>query len=315
MAEAVGAPKGAGWDLNSRIALGTAEVSPLNQANAYATFANDGTYVAPHVVKEVKDANGKVVYKAAPEEKRAVEQGRRPRRDVRADQRGRAGDREHRADPGSTGGRQDRHQGRRGRHRLRLVRRLHPADLHRGDVRRRGRRQRRPRRLRASRRLHLLRRHVPGPHLGRLHADRRRGPAGEAVRGAGVRQPRLCPAADRHLTAGARSHSDPGADDRGADPGTDHPGADQQQPTTEAPTQEPTTEQHPARSRPRSGRVASRPTSPPAAADGRWATTGHRDRRQRVRPVPARCRSGRRRLAGRGGRGARDRGRGAAVLE
>ena len=73
MAEAVGAPKGAGWDLNSRIALGTAEVSPLNQANAYATFANDGTYVAPHVVKEVKDANGKVVYKAAPEEKRAVE--------------------------------------------------------------------------------------------------------------------------------------------------------------------------------------------------------------------------------------------------
>ena len=73
MAEAVGAPKGAGWDLNSRIALGTAEVSPLNQANAYATFANDGTYVAPHVVKEVEDANGKVVYKAAPEERRAVD--------------------------------------------------------------------------------------------------------------------------------------------------------------------------------------------------------------------------------------------------
>jgi membrane peptidoglycan carboxypeptidase len=73
VAEAVGAPKGAGWDLNSRIALGTAEVSPLNQANAYATFANDGTYVSPHVVKEVKDANGTVVYRAAPEEKRAVE--------------------------------------------------------------------------------------------------------------------------------------------------------------------------------------------------------------------------------------------------
>ncbi|HEY5978336.1 MAG TPA: transglycosylase domain-containing protein [Microlunatus sp.] len=72
MAEAVGAPKGAGWDLNSRIALGTAEVSPLNQANAYATFANDGTYVAPHVVKEVTDANGRVLYKANPEEKKAV---------------------------------------------------------------------------------------------------------------------------------------------------------------------------------------------------------------------------------------------------
>lgn len=72
MAEAVGAPEGAGWDLNSRIALGTAEVSPLNQANAYATFANDGTYVAPHVVKEVTDASGNVVYKAAPEERKAV---------------------------------------------------------------------------------------------------------------------------------------------------------------------------------------------------------------------------------------------------
>jgi membrane peptidoglycan carboxypeptidase len=80
VAVAAGAPEGAGWDLNSRIALGTAEVSPLNQANAYATFANDGTYVAPHVVKEVTDASGKVVYKAAPEEKRAV--GKDVARDV-----------------------------------------------------------------------------------------------------------------------------------------------------------------------------------------------------------------------------------------
>ena len=40
MAEAVGAPKGAGWDASSRVALGTAEVSPLDQAGAYATFAN-----------------------------------------------------------------------------------------------------------------------------------------------------------------------------------------------------------------------------------------------------------------------------------
>jgi membrane peptidoglycan carboxypeptidase len=72
MAQAVGAPKGAGWDDNSRIALGTAEVSPLNQANAYATFANDGTYVAAHVVKQVEDASGEVIYSAAPEEKRAV---------------------------------------------------------------------------------------------------------------------------------------------------------------------------------------------------------------------------------------------------
>ena len=288
MAEAVGAPKGAGWDLNSRIALGTAEVSPLNQANAYATFANDGTYVAPHVVKEVKDANGKVVYKAAPEEKRAVE------KDVSRDvtyaltQRGGAGHREHRADPGSTGGRQDRHQGRRGRHRLRLVRRLHPADLHRGDVRRRGRRQRRPRRLRPSRRLHLLRRDVPGAHLGRLHADRRRGPAGEAVQGAGVRQPRLGPAADRHLAAASPTR-DPGADHRGAHPGADDAGAD---PASRPPRPRPRSRRprRPARSRPPSGRAGSRRTSPPAAADGR--SRRRRSRRsgpsttERHRPTP-----------------------------
>ena len=40
-----GAPKGPGWDDNSRLPLGTAEVSPLAQASAYATFANDGVRV------------------------------------------------------------------------------------------------------------------------------------------------------------------------------------------------------------------------------------------------------------------------------
>jgi membrane peptidoglycan carboxypeptidase len=72
VAEAAGAPKGPGWDNNSRLPLGTAEVSPLAQANAYATFANDGVAVPEHVVREVRDANGKVIYKAAPTEKRAV---------------------------------------------------------------------------------------------------------------------------------------------------------------------------------------------------------------------------------------------------
>ena len=72
MAEAVGAPKGAGWDNTSRVALGTAEVSPLNQAGAYATFANGGTRVANHVVREVRDAETRSSTPAAPEEKRAV---------------------------------------------------------------------------------------------------------------------------------------------------------------------------------------------------------------------------------------------------
>jgi membrane peptidoglycan carboxypeptidase len=72
MAEAAGAPKGAGWDENSRLPLGTAEVSPLDQAGAYATFANDGTYVSNHVVREVRDAKNKIIYKANPTERRAT---------------------------------------------------------------------------------------------------------------------------------------------------------------------------------------------------------------------------------------------------
>ena len=73
LAEAAGAPKTRGWDAAPRnIPIGTPEVSPLNQASAYATFANDGTHVADHVVKEVRDAKGKVVYKAKADEKRAM---------------------------------------------------------------------------------------------------------------------------------------------------------------------------------------------------------------------------------------------------
>jgi membrane peptidoglycan carboxypeptidase len=72
MAQAVGAPKGAGWDKTSRIPLGTAEVSPLAQAGAYATFANDGVVVPDHVVREVRDRKGRVIYEANPEKKRVV---------------------------------------------------------------------------------------------------------------------------------------------------------------------------------------------------------------------------------------------------
>jgi membrane peptidoglycan carboxypeptidase len=73
IAEKAGAPRTRGWDAAERnIPIGTPEVSPLNQASAYATFANGGTHVAPHVVKEVKDADGNVLYKADPEKARAV---------------------------------------------------------------------------------------------------------------------------------------------------------------------------------------------------------------------------------------------------
>ncbi|GAA1832754.1 transglycosylase domain-containing protein [Microlunatus capsulatus] len=73
VARAAGAPKATGWDAAPRnIPIGTPEVSPLNMASGYATFANDGTAVQNHVVKEVEDADGKVIYKAEPKKKRAV---------------------------------------------------------------------------------------------------------------------------------------------------------------------------------------------------------------------------------------------------
>ncbi|MGI3782752.1 MAG: penicillin-binding transpeptidase domain-containing protein, partial [Janthinobacterium lividum] len=73
IAEKAGAPRTRGWDTQERnIPIGTPEVSPLDQASAYATFANGGVHVAPHVVKEVKDADGKVLYRADAKEDRAV---------------------------------------------------------------------------------------------------------------------------------------------------------------------------------------------------------------------------------------------------
>jgi membrane peptidoglycan carboxypeptidase len=68
-----GVPNGAGWDANNRIPLGTAEVSPLDQATGYATFANGGIYVPSHVVKEVKDSTGKVLYTSKVEVKQQIE--------------------------------------------------------------------------------------------------------------------------------------------------------------------------------------------------------------------------------------------------
>ena len=72
-ANAAGVPKGTGWDLNNRIALGTAEVSPLAQAGGYATIANDGKKATPHVVGKVVDQSGKVVYHAPSPSEQAIE--------------------------------------------------------------------------------------------------------------------------------------------------------------------------------------------------------------------------------------------------
>ncbi|MDN6555767.1 MAG: penicillin-binding protein [Acidipropionibacterium acidipropionici] len=68
-----GVPKGDGWDLNNRIPLGVAEVSPLNQAAGYATLANEGKRVDPHVVASVTDSSGRTLYTAKAPSQQTVE--------------------------------------------------------------------------------------------------------------------------------------------------------------------------------------------------------------------------------------------------
>jgi penicillin-binding protein 1A len=47
---------------NASIALGTSEVSPLEMVSAYATFANGGLAVTPHVIERIRSADGKALY-------------------------------------------------------------------------------------------------------------------------------------------------------------------------------------------------------------------------------------------------------------
>jgi membrane peptidoglycan carboxypeptidase len=47
-------------------------VTPVQMAAAYATVANDGVRVAPHLVREVRDAEGRAVERAQPETHRVV---------------------------------------------------------------------------------------------------------------------------------------------------------------------------------------------------------------------------------------------------
>lgn len=47
---------------NASIALGTSEVTPLEMASAFTTFANGGTGVVPHVVKRITSRDGMLLY-------------------------------------------------------------------------------------------------------------------------------------------------------------------------------------------------------------------------------------------------------------
>jgi penicillin-binding protein 1A len=51
---------------NYTIALGTAEVTPLELATGFAVFANGGFRVKPYFIDRIEDMNGKIVYSANP---------------------------------------------------------------------------------------------------------------------------------------------------------------------------------------------------------------------------------------------------------
>jgi cell division protein FtsI (penicillin-binding protein 3) len=56
-------------------------VTPVQMAAAFGTLANDGVRIAPHLVREVRAADGTIVYSAAPEERNVI--GRETARTLR----------------------------------------------------------------------------------------------------------------------------------------------------------------------------------------------------------------------------------------
>lgn len=57
----------------NNLPLGTKEVSPLDMASAYSTFANDGLYNEPYLVERIEDRQGKVLYQHKSEPEQVVD--------------------------------------------------------------------------------------------------------------------------------------------------------------------------------------------------------------------------------------------------
>jgi len=54
------------------ICLGAADLTVLEMTGAYASFANNGTYIVPSFITKIEDKNGKVIYKNTSDEKQAL---------------------------------------------------------------------------------------------------------------------------------------------------------------------------------------------------------------------------------------------------
>jgi membrane peptidoglycan carboxypeptidase len=59
-------------DAYPAVSLGTEEVSPLEMADAYLTFARDGSRVAPYLISKVTDASGQVLFEPQREQVRVL---------------------------------------------------------------------------------------------------------------------------------------------------------------------------------------------------------------------------------------------------
>jgi len=55
------------------LALGAYPVSPLEMASAFGTIANQGVRIEPTAIERIEDANGKVLYQAAPKSDKVLE--------------------------------------------------------------------------------------------------------------------------------------------------------------------------------------------------------------------------------------------------
>jgi penicillin-binding protein 1A len=49
------------------LALGTSDISLYEMVGVYSTFANNGTYIKPHMIKRIEDKNGNIIYEHKPE--------------------------------------------------------------------------------------------------------------------------------------------------------------------------------------------------------------------------------------------------------
>ena len=61
-----------GLGANQSLPLGSAGVTPLDMASAYATLANDGVYNVPYIIEKVVDRNGKVIIQHQPAPKPVI---------------------------------------------------------------------------------------------------------------------------------------------------------------------------------------------------------------------------------------------------